>query len=61
MDIKRTVKSRTVGRKACGTPWRSLEILILMVRVPEGYESCSTVYIGFEWPRVGAIKLGNEL
>jgi len=61
VDIKRAAKSRTVGRKACGTPWRPLEILVLVVRVPEGYQSCSTVYTGFEWLRVGAMKLGNGL
>ena len=45
VDIKRAVKSRTVGRKASGMPWRSLEILVLVVRVPEGYQSCSAGFL----------------
>ena len=35
VGIKREIRSTTVGRKACGTPWRPLEILILVVRVPK--------------------------
>jgi hypothetical protein len=53
--IKRAIKSRTVGRKASGMLWQPLAILVLVVRVPEGCQSCSAVYTVFGWLRVGTI------